>query len=669
MVMCGCLRICFRRRSGYPSFDVLLDSASTSLFSFSSDNIANMANRSRRTRNGVDNAEEEDNNPAQNMRERSRAVAEREAIRLARPDQHLAARTLGHASKAKSAVSSTPFGQLLSPSVKNDIHEEWCGPFSVARQMIAAREDAKRLREEQQTDVDGDVTIKEHHPLDGAMEMVKLEQQRRENPSMNWMSRHNRSAAAPGNLYVKRRKRFHRQKELMGKSKGVPSLFNICINMIVNNFDHVETLGLVDHSIRRSLCETLVARGKMNGAAFDVLAENGVETLELVDCAQVTQDQFCDALRTLLPSGLRSIFLKHCGRCFGSQAVQTISQIKKEEMVLFAISLGGAYLLKDEDMAKLIEATCLTLSSIDLTACPLIGMQFCNALGEHFSSSLDSSKPNGTLLELSLEDIPLKKEALLSLGAASNALRNLKSLKLRGIEAVDDEVVSIILGSVDGGQLEGIDLSNNPSLTDDILSSIRRGNTDGNLRSLQLSGLKNLTAIGLEAFFTVIPDMPPPPMLRKLNFSHCSYDEINDDVVSLAAKASSFKRSLKDFNAEEEDVKMSANPETLVSEVSNSLGLIHVNISGSSVTDKSMEMLAATCRTSLEELDISFCANVSDKGLGYLVSKLGMQFSKVSVWGLAQLTEEFLDGHDRVHEGGLEVVGVWMKKAGGRSLR
>ena len=130
---------CFLRRSGYPSFDVLLDSASTSLFSFSSDNIANMANRSRRTRNGVDNAEEEDNNPAQNMRERSRAVAEREAIRLARPDQHLAARTLGHASKAKSAVSSTPFGQLLSPSVKNDIHEEWCGPFSVARQMIAAR--------------------------------------------------------------------------------------------------------------------------------------------------------------------------------------------------------------------------------------------------------------------------------------------------------------------------------------------------------------------------------------------------------------------------------------------------------------------------------------------------------------------------------------------------
>ena len=80
-------------------------------------------------------------------------------------------------------------------------------------------------------------------------------------------------------------------------------------------------------------------------------------------------------------------------------------------------------------------------------------------------------------------------------------------------------------------------------------------------------------------------------------------------------------------------------------------------------------MLAATCKSSLEELDVGFCAGVSDKGLGYLVSKVARQLSKIHVWGCAQITEDFLDGHDRLDEGGLEIVGVWMKKSGGRSLR
>jgi DNA repair protein RAD7 len=450
-------------------------------------------------------------------------------------------------------------------------------------------------------------------------------------------------------------------------SNYVPSLFQICVNYLVDNFDHVDSLGLVDHAIRRALCENLVAKGKMNGAAFDVLAEMGAETLELIDCAQVTQDQMCEALEKLLPSGLRAILLKHCGRCFGSQAVKTISEVGREDLELFAISLSGAYLLKDEDVAQLLGATNRTLSSIELVACPLIGMQFCNALGEHFATPLDTNVATGCLLELSLEDIPMKKEALLSLGAASDCLRNLKSLQLKSIEGLDDEVVSIILESITESSLEGIDLSNNPDLTDDILLSIRKCNVKGNLRSLQLSGLKNLSAIGLEAFFTEIPDLPAPPMLRKLDFSHCSFDEINDAVVVLAIKASSFKRTLKDFNGE--DVDVFANPEKFDANIIHSLGLVHVNIAGSSVTDKSMEMLAVCCKSSLEELDVSSCTSISDKGLGYLVSKLGGQFSKIHVWGMAQLTEEFLDGHDRVEEGGLEICGVWMKKSGGRSVR
>ena len=633
-----------------------------------------MSNR-RRTRNSNNNSGSNeapsaaDNDAVRAMRERSRAVAEREASRLARPDQPAAAKTLGHASKAVSAVSSTPFGHIMGARNNNSVavvQEEWCGPFSVARQMIAAREEARRLREEQQAEADSDHIMgsKESHPLDEATRIALDKKRRLENPSMNWVSRRQRiggdtSSGNTTNYYAARRRRFNQQNNLVGKGVGVPSLFTLCVNLLVNNFDNIDSLGMVDHSIRRALCERLVAEGKMTGAAFDTLAEVGVETLELVDCAQVTQEGMCDALKALLPSGLRAIILQHCGRCFGSQAVQVFKHLKPEEFELFAISLGGAYLLKDGDISELIGATYRTLSSIELTACPLLGNSFVHSLANNFSSS--DSGANGCLLELSLENIPLTKEALLSLGASSDALRSLKSLRLKEMDAVDDEVVSIVLNSINGGLLEGIDLSNNVQLTDEILSSIRRCNVNGSLRALQLSGLKNLTAIGLEAFWTPIDDMPSPPMLRKLDLSQCCFEEVNDAVITLAAKAASFKRSVTDAGIGDDN----PNPESLISEVGMQ-GLVHVNIGGSSVTDKSMEVLASTSSSSLEELDVSFAVNVSDKGLGYLVSKVSHQFTKLHVWGLAQITEDFLDGHDSQ---GLEIQGVWMKKSFGRSLR
>ncbi|KAL7444028.1 hypothetical protein ACHAXH_008002 [Discostella pseudostelligera] len=612
----------------------------------------------------------------QAIRERSRAVAEREASRLARPDRPVATSTLKHASKAKSAVMSTPFGKMMgSPlgsktSAGAGVHEEWCGPFSVARQMIAAREEARRLREEQQQAETDPSSSKESHPLDRATEMALEKKRRAENPSMNWVSRRQKATESGGggggigyNTYAKRRRCFNQQKAMGdGSSNYVPKLFQLCVNYLVENFEHIDSLGMVDHSIRRALCERLVAQGKMNGAAFDVLAELGVETLELVDCAQVTEDQFCEALQALLPNGLRAIFLNHCGRCFGGKAVKTISNVGKEKLDLFAISLGGAYLLKDQDIAKLIGASSRTLSSIDLTACPMIETQFCQALGENYSSAAHGG--HGVLMELLLQNVPLSKEALLSLGASSDALRNLKCLKLKEMEGVDDEVVSIVLESISGGSLEGIDVSGNPQLTDEILPCIRRCNVSGNLKALQLSGLRNLTAIGLEAFFTPIDELPSPPMLRKLDLSQCSYDEVNDAVITLATKAAAFKRTVMEATADDDP-----NPDNLVSGVSSLMGLVHVNIGGSSVTDKSMEMLAATCSLSLQELDISFAVKVSDKGLGYLVQKVGLQFKKLHIWGLAQITEEFLDGHDRVEDGGLDIVGVWMKKSGGRALR
>eukprot|EP00568_Trieres_chinensis_P001315 CAMPEP_0183314014 /NCGR_PEP_ID=MMETSP0160_2-20130417/47208_1 /TAXON_ID=2839 ORGANISM="Odontella Sinensis, Strain Grunow 1884" /NCGR_SAMPLE_ID=MMETSP0160_2 /ASSEMBLY_ACC=CAM_ASM_000250 /LENGTH=600 /DNA_ID=CAMNT_0025479233 /DNA_START=42 /DNA_END=1841 /DNA_ORIENTATION=- len=577
------------------------------------------------------------------LRRRNRAVAEREASRLARPEGPRKSSTLGHASRSKSAVSSTPFGfGLLQKSAKTSdegeggVTEDWCGPFSVARQMIAAREDARAKREAEQKEREESA---DYHPLDEIIEEVEIAKKRKENPSIQWQGNPVNEHNGRSNYYVIRKRRYAQQQRGVSASAGgkIPSLFHLCIDLLVEYFDDVEALGDVGVDIRRAICESLVAKGKMNGAAFEAIAETGIEALELVDCAEVTQDQLSRSLAALIPAGLRALILNHAGRCFGPKAVQAIVSCPGKS--LFAISIGGAYLMKDSDAAALIEATSGTLSSVSFKACPLIGLSFCNSIADYFGTC----SGGGSLLELSLEEMPLSKESLLALGS-SDALRNLKSLCLKQVEGVDDDVVTFMLCQITS--LESIDLSNNISVTDTSLSVIRKNNESDSLRALQLSGIRNITAAGLEAFFMHdIPGLPNPPMLRKLDLSACDEDVVNDAVLELALKASLSKHASNGTKAH-----AYAHVQTT--------GLVHLNISGSCITDKSMENLAAHCSSSLTELDVSFCPKVSDKGLGYLVSKAEHQFNKIHVWGNAQITDEFLDGHSRVGEG-FEIIGAW----------
>lgn len=111
-------------------------------------------------RRGLDNASNDDNDgsdvvenndegdregavvASNSMRSRNRAVAQREASRLARPERRKIGK-LRHATRSKSAVSSTPSGYHHhehnndddDDDDKQEEPQEWCGPFSVARQV------------------------------------------------------------------------------------------------------------------------------------------------------------------------------------------------------------------------------------------------------------------------------------------------------------------------------------------------------------------------------------------------------------------------------------------------------------------------------------------------------------------------------------------------------
>lgn len=565
------------------------------------------------------------------IRDRQRAVAEREAARLARPEQRTK-KSIGHADRKKSAVTSTPSG-FFSPRQK-DITEEnqhgWCGPFSVARQMIAEREAEKKRREIEETEEQ-----LASHPLDKIIEEIDMNKKRKAHPSVSWKGK------VPGttesqSLYAKRQKRA----EVRSKGKAVPSLFQICINFLVDNFDYVESLGDVDNVIRSAIAQELVSRHKMNNDAFDVIADVGIESLEMVDCSGISHEQLSDKLKKLLPAGLRYLVVDQSGRCFGSKTVQAIIDNANRSQ-LFALSVGGAYLLKDADAAEMIKSISMSVASLQFKACPLLNKEFCKAISESFATP-------SALVELSLEDLTFNSNCFKVLLSHKKAFCNIKSLSLRRIGGIDDAVADLLLQAT-GGSIERLDLSDNHDLSDALLASIRE--YCPSLRALSISGLRNITSQGLEALFMHVPGMSHPPMLTSLNVGRGDSEAVTDDVLQLVTQAATRRRT------------GTTDQYALLG------GLVQLDIQGSIlVTDTSMETLVSSCGSTLVELNVSFCPKISDRGLGYLVDRVGVQLSKILIWGCAQISDEFLDGHKRVDEGALEIIGAWMKKTSMRDM-
>lgn len=591
----------------------------------------------------------------QHVRDRQRAVAEREAARLARPEQRRTA-VLAHADRKKSAVSSTPVGFLakntISPHQQTET-QEWCGPFSVARQMIARRDEARRLREEEEL---GENSI--HHPLDAVMQELEVEKKRKAHPSMQWKG--SLRTAAAGSLYSKRQKRA----DVLQKGRAVLPLFDLCVKFLVDNFEHVESLGCdMDAQIRTAITNQLVSAQALDEPSFAVIAQIGIEALEVSDCSGMTDDVLSSRLRELIPAGLRYLILNQCGRCFTAKTVTAVVDCvdtnNDNNNNLLALSIGGAYSLSDKDAARLVQST--APSSLEFKACNLVGLMLCESIRDTYCSFTTSKQPIPLLVELSLEDIPLSEETLCALMTKPAALKNIKNLSLRRIEGLNDDVVTKLM-EITADSLQGLDLTDNHQLTDAILAGIRYHGVR-QLRALVLPGLKLLTASGLEAFFTFVETGgAPPPRLRTLNLGQCDCDAVTDEVLRLATQASA---AVTTRGRESSDSQNS-----LAMALLGTAGMVHLNVQGSGqLTDTAMECLVATSSRSLEELNVSFCPRVTDQGLGYLIDKCGKQLAKIHVWGNAQLSDELWDGNHRANDPSLEIAGVWMKKNTSRTIR
>lgn len=168
--------------------------------------------------------------------------------------------------------------------------------------MIAEREEAKLQREEEQNEQQQSQQDS-NHPLDELMEQHEEYQKRKAHPSMNWKSNPIPQNNYQNDYYAKRRKRH----EEINPSTRIKSLYQLCIDYLVSNFEYVDSLGPIETSIRNTIAQQLVSHNKFNGAAFEALIEPGMSTLEIIDGANVTQEQLCHAFHVLIPNGLEQI--------------------------------------------------------------------------------------------------------------------------------------------------------------------------------------------------------------------------------------------------------------------------------------------------------------------------------------------------------------------------
>ena len=115
------------------------------------------------------------------------------------------------------------------------------------------------------------------------MDQVAAEQHRKAHPSLQWKS-NLQTKDSSANLYAKRQKRVDLSNA--GRSQ-VPSLFDLCVQFVVNHFEYVESLGDVDHDVRLAIMKELVACNQLDAKAFEALQEPFLEILEIPEKADV----------------------------------------------------------------------------------------------------------------------------------------------------------------------------------------------------------------------------------------------------------------------------------------------------------------------------------------------------------------------------------------------
>ncbi|KAK7411849.1 hypothetical protein VNO78_03292 [Psophocarpus tetragonolobus] len=385
-------------------------------------------------------------------------------------------------------------------------------------------------------------------------------------------------------------------------SVSVPSLQEMCFDILVKNVDAIASLESVPDSLRHRLSQLLCDSRRINSHFFELLLRGSPTEIRLRDCSWLSEERFTECFRTCDTENLVVLQLDQCGRCLPDYViVATLAQSPRHLARLTTLSLSGACRISDGGLRALVSSA-PALRSINLSQCSLLTSASIYILAESLKSFLK---------ELYLDDCQSFDAALIV--PALIEFEHLEVLSVAGIQTVCDEFVKNYIVAR-GQNMKELVLKNCTNLTDASIKVVVE-HCSG-LRALDLMNLNKLTDLSI-GYLT--------NGCRALNSLKLCRNTFSDEAI--AAFVETTGGSLKELSLN--NVKKVG---------------YHTALS------------LANQAKNLHSLDLSWCRNLTDNALGLIVdSCLALRLLKL--FGCTQVTEAFLNGHSNLE---VQIIGLKM---------
>ncbi|XP_010541984.1 PREDICTED: uncharacterized protein LOC104815331 [Tarenaya hassleriana] len=431
-------------------------------------------------------------------------------------------------------------------------------------------------------------------PFSTAMKIIKDREDNAELPIGTSLS--NKAKSLPL-IWVPRR-----DESFIPQKRVAPSLQELCMKILAKNADAITSLEYVPDALKHKLCQLLCDSRRMNAHFLDLIIRGSPAGICLPDCSWLTEEEFTECFKNCDTTNLTVLQLDQCGRCLPDYVLlPTLAKSPNNLRVLSSLSLNGAFRLTDVGLRALVSAA-PAIRSINLSQCSLLTSSSIDILSDSLGSGLR---------ELYINDCQTIDPKLIL--PALIKLQKLEVLSLAGFPLVRDRFVREFV-TAKGLNLKQLILADCMKLTDSSTKAISE-NCPG-LLVLDLANLHKLTDSSLGYLANGCQAMEKLILCR---------NAFSDDVV--AAFLETAGSCLKELSLN--NVKK--------------------------VGHKTALSLGKHSRK-LETLDLSWCRDMTDNALGYIVdSCLSMKVLKL--FGCTQITKVFLDGYSNPN---VNIIGLKM---------
>lgn len=373
---------------------------------------------------------------------------------------------------------------------------------------------------------------------------------------------------------------------LDGQVDLVPTLQDTLIRTVAAHIDDVEALGDIGLVNMDKICQIISRARRLNDDTLPLFLDASLPSLTLYDAARLSPASYTRIAQEC--PRLQQLDLRMCG-AIGDES---LSFIARHLQSLTSLSLRGAFLITIKGWCEAAELLGTRLEQFEAT----------DSFRWDVASSAALAMNCPNLRHLSLARLTHLDDACIAQFASLDKLEHLDLSHAGG--AVTDVSIVALLSRVGTG-LRTLDLSGLRDLTDAVLA-------DGvlphcrHLQTLKLDGLDLLTDAGVADFFSAWAGQNPG--LQELSLERCS--ALGD--AALAAVLAHSGTTLRKLNL-------------------NSLDDLSYDCVSAALANP--EVLQ-----NLEGLDLSFVRAVNDTVLHNLVTHLP-KLDKVVVWGDNRITE------------------------------